>query len=207
MLLQINGTVVANAISNKTSMSTIIQEETKRLEHRATRAERAANKERVLLSHSGVLTLDRMNDVLGCAEKILLKSGANRKVVKRMYTILIEGLQNIKHHGKNDRLGSLSASVKIMQDEDCYRIQLGNLIQHVEAKHLGEQVEGINSMDRSQVKALYMEELQSGALSTKGGAGLGMMVMALKSQNKIELDSKVYSDELTFLTIHTQINN
>ena len=57
------------------------------------------------------------------------------------------------------------------------------------------------------MKEIYIDTLTNGEISKKGGAGLGIITMAMKSKNKIEYDFKAVNAELSIITIEIKINN
>ena len=55
------------------------------------------------------------------------------------------------------------------------------LIEKVKSK-----IEKINAFDVAELKQFYMETLTDGKISSKGGAGLGFITIAMKSKNKLD---------------------
>ncbi len=154
---------------------------------------------KIIVSHFGDFSQDLVNSLTVNVEELMFDSQDKKGIVKRMFSILVEGLQNIRLHGERDLDGNQVSFLIIVQNEENYKVTFGNLVRKAGAKTIVERVVQLNKMDPLDVKALYMETLSNGIRSSKGGAGLGFITMSLKSKNKIECVVNSVSDELDFL--------
>ncbi|MBK9591434.1 MAG: hypothetical protein IPO32_07985 [Crocinitomicaceae bacterium] len=57
---------------------------------------------KIIVSHFGEFSQDLVNSLSTGIEDTMLESGDKKGVVKRMFSILVEGLQNIRIHGERD---------------------------------------------------------------------------------------------------------
>lgn len=160
---------------------------------------------KIIVSHFGEFSQDLVNSLSTGIEDMMLESGDKKGVVKRMFSILVEGLQNIRIHGERDEDGNQISFLIVLQNEDNYKVTFGNLIKRTKVDGIIERVESLNKMENSEVKELYMEVLSNGIMSNKGGAGLGFITMALKSKNKIAYISEEVSDELVFFSVNIDL--
>ena len=155
---------------------------------------------KILVSHFGEFSQDLVNSLTTSIEDMMLESGDKKGVVKRMFSILVEGLQNIRIHGEKDDDGNQVSFLIVLQTEEFYKMTFGNLI-HVDAiGGILERIDKLNTMDTAEVKELYMDTLSNGIMSNKGGAGLGFITMSLKSKNKIDYINEPVSDDLVFFS-------
>ena len=122
-----------------------------------------------------------------------------------MFSILVEGLQNIRIHGERDEDGNQVSFLIVLQNEDNYKVTFGNLIKRENIDGIIERIESLNKMDNAEVKELYMEVLSNGIMSNKGGAGLGFITMSLKSKNQISYISEEVSDDLVFFSVNIDL--
>lgn len=60
---------------------------------------------------------------------------------------------------------------------------------------LEEKLNVINKLDKDQLKAYYTKVLEEGTISKKGGAGLGLIEMARKSQKSIQTEFRKLEDD------------
>lgn len=157
---------------------------------------------KIIVSHFGEFSQDLVNSLSTGIEDTMLESGDKKGVVKRMFSILVEGLQNIRIHGERDEDKNQISFLLVLQTEDDYKVTFGNLIKSENTHKIIERIDTLNEMEPEEVKELYMEVLSNGIMSNKGGAGLGFITMALKAKSKIGYQSEQVSDELTFFSVN-----
>lgn len=158
----------------------------------------------IVLSHFGYFSQDLVNGFTENVEEILISAGEKKQVIKRIFSILIEGLQNIRVHGEADENEKYYGSFILAKNEHKYVILFGSLIKSENKPKLEERIETLNSLDDQQVKENYMTVLTNGIVSITGNAGLGFITMRLKSKSKIKASFYPVSDSLTYFT--TEIN-
>lgn len=128
---------------------------------------------------------------------------------KRIYYIMVEGLQNITHH--QDEVANEPSFDKyppvfcIQKYGDKYYISTGNIIANVNIDPLKEKLERINSFDQEELKKFHREMLRNGSISDKGGAGLGLIEMSRKSGNKLLYSFVHLDDEYSYFYMQTLI--
>ena len=155
---------------------------------------------KILVSHFGEFSQDLVNSLTSNIEEMMLEAGDKKGVVKRMFSVLVEGLQNIRIHGEKDDNGQQVSFLIVLRDEESYKITFGNLVKTANIQDILGRIDRLNEMDTPAVKELYMETLSNGIMSNKGGAGLGFITMSLKSKNRIDYINEDVSDDLVFLS-------
>jgi len=155
---------------------------------------------KIIVSHFGEFSQDLVNSLSTSIEDMMLDSGDRKPSVKRMFSILVEGLQNIRIHGERDKDGNQVSFLIVLQNEDDYTVTFGNLVNAVNQIKLTTRIDELNKLTADEIKGLYMETLSNGIMSSKGGAGLGFITMALKSNHKLTYESVQVSDDLVFFT-------
>ncbi len=160
---------------------------------------------KVIMSHFGEFSQELVNSLSNQVEQAMLDSGDKKGTVKKIFSILIEGLQNIRLHGERDEKGDQTAFLVITQGEDEYHLTIGNLIRNENIDTLKKNLDKINEMDRGALKEYYMEVLTNGMISSKGGAGLGFITMAMKSSNPLHYEVEPINDELSVFTVESLI--
>jgi hypothetical protein len=139
----------------------------------------------IAVNHFGVFSQDLINSIANGVEEIMISSGDTKKVIKRVFSILIEGLQNIRSHGEKDELNRQLAFLFLCKNTASYKIVFGNIIQNEDRDNLIEYLDRINRLENQELKDLYINVLTNGFLSLKGGAGLGFLMMRIKSENTL----------------------
>ncbi len=156
---------------------------------------------KITVSHFGEFSQDLVNSLTISIENAMYDSGDKKGIVKRMFSVLIEGLQNIRIHGERDEYGTQVSFLVIHQNIETYKITFGNLVKNDKIEKIEEILHFLNSEDQVVVKQKYMEVLSNGNISSKGGAGLGFITMALKTKQPITFHALPVSDELSCLSI------
>lgn len=156
---------------------------------------------KVINSHFGEFSQELVNTISNDIEMFMLDSNDKKGTVKRMFSILVEGLQNIRLHGEKGKDGHQTSFFAIDQGGDHYKVALGNLIFSKHNQNIESRITEINKMTREEIKSLYMEVLTNGIISNKGGAGLGFITMAMKSGNNLDFFFDKINDELSCFTL------
>ncbi len=161
-------------------------------------------------TYRGVFTSSITDTILSLAETNLNNAEETRKMKKRVYFIMVEGLQNItRHQSENlDNHVSMYPGLFVLQrnGNDGYSVTTGNLIVKKDKEFLGQQIEKINQFSAEELKQYSLEILDQGQLSGKGGAGLGLIEIARKSGNKLHYAFKDVNEEYAFFYMNTHIS-
>jgi hypothetical protein len=164
------------------------------------------SKGKIIVSHFGEFSQDLVNSLSTGVEELMLNSGDKKGVVKRMFSILVEGLQNIRIHGSKDEFGNQISFLLVIQEANKYKVVFSNLVDEAHIKKVVERIDTLNNLEIPQIKEMYMEVLSNGIMSNKGGAGLGFITMALKSKNKINYKSEKITEGLYNLIVELTID-
>jgi hypothetical protein len=156
--------------------------------------------QQVFVAHFGAINQDLVNRLSEQVEEMLYSAGAKKTIIKRIFSIVVEGLQNVLLHG--EKYGSDQISMLIVgASPDQFKISMGNITAVSEKEKLYTYVDHLNSMDNDEVKAYYLETLNNGLISEKGGAGLGFITMRMKSKHWLHADFIEWSDSQSFFVI------
>jgi len=140
---------------------------------------------KVMIAHLGTFSQDLVSSLSEGAEELMKSTGDNRLVVKRIFSILIEGLQNIRLHGEKDELDRQLGYLIVSKDEKNYKITMANMINFEDHQKVEKYIEEINHHSDEDLKEMYISVLQNEFLSNRGGAGLGFITTRMKSRNPL----------------------
>jgi hypothetical protein len=155
----------------------------------------------LLVSHFGTFSQDLINSIVEGNEELMTSIGDKKVLIKRTFSILIEGLQNIRNHGEEDEIGKQIGFLIFAKSDDSYKVNFGNLVKSSQKDKLEEQIDYINSLSNEEVKEYYMKVLTEESFSEKGGAGLGFITMKWKSLNPLNYAIIPVSEDKHFLTV------
>ena len=159
----------------------------------------------VVVSPIGAFSQDLVNCLAASVEELMVTSGDGKIAVKRVFGILIEGLQNIRLHGAKDEHGRQMAYLLLARNQDDYKIVFGNLVAAEEVSNLTDYLDSINEMDGLELKDKYMEILSNGYLSQRNGSGVGFLTMRMKSGNPLYYTIDPISEAINFLTVEVTL--
>lgn len=159
----------------------------------------------VFVAHLGGINQDLINRLSEQVEEMLFSAGAKKTTIKRIFSIVVEGLQNILIHG--ERFGDDQLCMLIVgASPTAFKVSMGNITGVEEKSKLIGYIERLNELDEAGVKEVYMETLNNGLISEKGGAGLGFITMRMKSKNSLGFDFKEWNAEQVFFVVTTILN-
>ena len=167
----------------------------------------------VLFSYKGSITTGLINNVLDSVEAKLQDSDEQSKIRKKVYNVLVEGLQNLYHH--NDYLPNSYKEkfedgfgvLVIKKLGDCYQISTGNFIFTENIKELKSRIDKINSLSKEELKEEYKNILNNQKMSAKGGGGLGLVDIARKTGNKLGYMFHNFDEKYYFFSLDISISN
>jgi hypothetical protein len=136
---------------------------------------------KILVSHNGTFSQDLVGSLSNGVEELLVSKGDKRIVIKRMFSILMEGLQNIRLHGLHDENGEQLAFLVISADDDTYKVHMANIVENGQVEKISSYLEELNSYEQAALKERYLSVLSNEFMSAKGGAGLGLITTRMKS--------------------------
>jgi len=157
--------------------------------------------------YRGKFTQKITANLLNLAETYLEKSPDTQKLKKKIYFVMVECLQNITKHQDlvKDIVSEESAILVLEKRDGRYFVTTGNVIENENVENLKTKLEKVNSLDKSELKVYYQEMLVTGEISKKGGAGLGLIAMARKTENKLLYDFKEVNDVFSYFYLRTEI--
>lgn len=158
--------------------------------------------------YRGVFSDEITNYLFNISENKLNDTKEEKKVRKKVNFLMIECIQNIERHGiqnaieEDESLGYFS----LRSRRDCFYLTSSNVISNDKVKGLTKNLNQINELSKTELKELYKVVLGGGALSEKGGAGLGIIEMARKSGNKLKYAFEQVDDQWSYFYLQISLS-
>ncbi len=165
----------------------------------------------LVTAFKGKVTTEVVNSILQEVENKLIAMDEHPKVIKKVYNVLIEGLQNLFHHTEQypaeleKELGDKTGIMVIQKNEDHILIVLGNFVEKDQRDYLIDKIEKINASTEDELKGMYMDVLNNQELSAKGGGGLGLIDIAKRTKNKLEYNFFEYKNNWYFYSLNVKV--
>ncbi|MCF8381521.1 MAG: SiaB family protein kinase [Bacteroidales bacterium] len=144
----------------------------------------------ISLAYEGEMNHQVMKAFTNLTIEKMSRQSENNPIQKKVFHVMVECLQNISKHAFHSELNSendLNNGVLLVSNtEEFYQVTTGNIIEKNKVKDLNEFLEMINELDDSNLRNLYKKQLKEGAISLKGGAGVGFIDIKRKTGRKLE---------------------
>ena len=163
--------------------------------------------ENVIYNYMGELSRDELDEILLHLEDGLITSLESRITIKKIYNILVEGLQNIFLYKLNTDLQLLRQSfVSVNEGGESYHVAFGNFVLKDKASSIESRISIVNALDRDELKSLYRGVLDIGDTSSGGGAGLGFIDMAKRASGPLKYSFEEVDDYHLFFTLELEVD-
>jgi hypothetical protein len=143
----------------------------------------------IYYAYVGPVNQDKVHSLVSEIEEILIEAEVGKAKVKKTFTILLEGLQNMAIHSTSAS-GTRYVGLEVSALADDINIQILGLADAEAVEKVTQVVSRLNAMDRAEIKSHYLNVMENGEMSAKGGAGLGLITMVMKSKEGMEVASQ-----------------
>jgi hypothetical protein len=161
-------------------------------------------KENTLIAFTGhfdhELTTSLLSNVKNKLESLESKPGTDWKV----YSILVESIENVSKHSCTGNKKENTSIVLLSKSETKYTIVTGNQIMNTAIPELQKKLENVLKHNQTELKQLYREQILS-KRTDDNNAGLGIIDIAIKSDNTLKYEFKPLSDLTSFYLLQTEI--
>jgi hypothetical protein len=163
---------------------------------------------KVIYVFHGEFNYKLVNTLLTDIKKELSMYQEKKRAAKKTYKVLVECLENIHRHTSKPTIMDehLNEGVfTLLQNETGFSVVVGNVIQSSEVEPIKSRIEEVNLMDADMLKLRYREMIKGATISDKGGAGLGLIDMAMKSGSQLKYNFDKHINEKHFFTLRVDI--
>lgn len=161
----------------------------------------------LVLAYDGVLNPETISKLETEIESRIMGKSLAKTVVKKIFFICIESLQNMYIHGHKDDNGAKHNFFILYLTGSYVKILAANLVSNTNIDKLKADIQKINSFENAaDLKAYYLEHLENNELSDKGGAGLGFITIGMKSGNKLNTRFEEINEKRSMFLMEVSIN-
>lgn len=143
-------------------------------------------------------------------EQDLIAAEESSKVIRRVYHVIVESLQNMSRHADSWHDGGKAEKSRGMiifnKSDEGYTITTGNLINKAKVEDTLLRLDQVNALDKDGLKALYKERIRDGHISERGGAGLGFIDMVKKTGSPILHRVETANDVVDYLMLRITVS-
>lgn len=142
--------------------------------------------DKLILAYDGILNDITISKLESEIEKKLNDLKLPKQIIKKIFFLSVELIQNQYLYGVEDEKKIKQNYFIISKQGNTIKIIGANLVKNNQINQLIEKINIVNSLkSKRDLKSYYLESLAKNNFGDKGGAGLGIITLAMKSQNQI----------------------
>jgi hypothetical protein len=163
----------------------------------------------IFFDYQGPVDLAVIQGLLKKLKKTREYTSLNKTTGKRLYSLVVESLENISKHsvlnssndtGQPPRISVENVNGKII-------IKAGNPVPNIVKDNLSARIDMINSLDQAALQTYYENRLNQELRMSEKGAGLGLIHMAIKSGNRISYSFNPLINGYLYFELQMSLNN
>lgn len=161
-----------------------------------------------ILRYEGNLDVDKIRLLLNEVKQKINEHESNVSIKKKLFCIAVESLDNIKKHSDIANNNKSNSCLFVLErDEKFYLIKVRNTILNNNILNLQNHLQSINVLNKEGLRKLYAKIITNGEVSDKGGAGLGLIDISIRSGNKLVYSFEKIDDNYSYFTLIIKIDN
>jgi len=150
---------------------------------------------------SGKMNEQNMIHAATTIETLLTEQSAPKDKIQNVFELFIETIQNILNYASNSielsnhkREVECDCSLSFFTKENTYILESCNLIHKNQKSLIEERLNSIDGLDKQTLRKLIRKSSRSKENKHNNGAGLGYILMSLKSKHPIEIEFNEYNN-------------
>lgn len=150
----------------------------------------------IMLAYCGEFSQDLNKTLLSFTERKFKSENVEDNTRRKIFNIMVEQLQNISKNKIELTAGKPEVTPVFIlgSNNEDYILISSNMISNAKIDLLKNRLDQVNALSRDELKILYREARLSSSFTEKSGAGIGIIDMARKSENKLEYDFENLDD-------------
>lgn len=167
----------------------------------------ASSKEnKLLIAHCGTFPTELNRELSNTLVKIAITHGTKKERCKLLFSIMLEGLKNLKLYAEPDDQNNKIGFLIVSKTSNAYVMQISNIVSRANYEKVEKYLYQINTFSDDELQETYYEILRNELLGLEGKKGRGFINARLKSKNKIEHSVNQLSNDLLLLNCFLVVN-
>lgn len=160
-----------------------------------------------LLTYKGNLTFETIDEILSQYKEVIRPLKVDLVVQKRLYSILVECLENTYRHTSKvpAKLSHEMVELALSYDDTFFTLSIGNYVEQSKLNDLTAKIELVNALDQTGLNKLYKASISKARISNKGGAGLGIIEIARNSRHKLNYNIAKSENNYKFFSFEIKL--
>lgn len=161
-----------------------------------------------IIEHAGFIDHKKINILLQMLKDDQRFKSLHRTTGKRLYAIIVECLENIERYSARAIPGANIPEpyISVVLEDEKILISSGNPVDRKKTCMLTMILNRVNAMTDNDLVALYEKNINRESLPEENGAGLGFIIMKLKSGSRIVFSFTDIRDGLSYFEMQISLN-
>lgn len=164
----------------------------------------------LILQYEGEVNHEIIKAILKTLEDYFEKLSIDRFVQKKIFNVVVECIQNIEKHTLSVAINGSKYAKRggliILENNGYIDVVTGNVINSEQKMGLSIKQSQIEGKNKNQLREDYKKQLVAGTISLKGGAGLGFIDIAKKTNNQLKFYFFDLNNDLSYFILRVNIN-
>lgn len=152
----------------------------------------------ILISYVSSFERRTLSDLSTKIESLLHCFGESSALVNKVFSISVEGLENIITHGIPTKNNCIEGHYILFKSDEKYVLSLGNYVSKKQKEYLASYLASLNSMTHERIREMYRDILAESIKNGKVEIGLGFVTMIMKSRHQIQYQCLQMDNELFY---------
>ncbi len=158
-------------------------------------------------AHSGPVSYKIIDRLLKDLKKSSEFREMHKTTARRVYAIIVEILENIAKHSVRKSSGTLTQPfISVEKSGDKVIIKAGNPVTADKKENLAAQLDQVNHLDDVALTSFYEDRINRKSKKNENGAGLGFILIRLKSGNRIDFSFSEVASNMSDFNIQITVN-
>ena len=152
----------------------------------------------LIYESSGSFDYNKINNSMEDLKQKLILQNLDKPSCKRLFGIIVESLENAYRHSveQSDQLDKkVNLLIYLLKYGKNFKLIVGNFVDKGVCIDLQNRFNKILELDKHEIQELCMERMKNGIINKKGGGGLGMLDIALRSEGNVIFKTFPASDK------------
>jgi hypothetical protein len=144
---------------------------------------RSTSSSEVVFEHFGAFQRPDVERFVDIVEGFAFKVNDPVPLRKRLVNVVLEALENILCHTPKD--WEDTGFARLVREGDLYKFMVGNALPSASAVLMAHRVDILNEMDEADLREHHLKLLANEGRTERGGAGMGLLTMARRTNHAI----------------------
>jgi len=160
------------------------------------------------LNYTGPVDYNRIDLLLNDLKESPGFMTINKVTGRRVYAIVVECLENIIKYSAKESTGKLNIepAISVIKRNNKIIIKSGNFVDAYRTDKIIQKIDEINSLDNDALDLMFEKQINKTNEKNDNGAGLGLIMMKLKSGNKIAFNVIRLKEGYSYLELTISVN-